>query len=136
MSNAVEQLITVVQKVVTAIGDAVMVGINMLVHGIEQVFHCKIQFLEDIAAAISSFFNMLEKVLSDVLEALSILFHFGEIIKTQQWLKQWLSNRMALTEGDKKAPRLDMRESEPQRPTKLFLYYGKSSRDPQAKVSE
>ncbi|UBF29989.1 PQQ-like beta-propeller repeat protein (plasmid) [Kovacikia minuta CCNUW1] len=94
LSNAVDQLIAIVQKVVTAIGDAVMVGINMLVKGIEQVFHCKIQFLEDIAAAIGSFFNMLEKVLSDVLEALSLLFHFGEILKTQQWLESYLITQL------------------------------------------
>jgi hypothetical protein len=94
LSNAVEQVIAFVQKVVVAIGDAVMVGINLIVDGIEQVFHCKIQFLEDIAAAIGSFFNMLEKVLSDVLEALSILFQFGEIIKTQKMLKAFLVDQL------------------------------------------
>jgi hypothetical protein len=94
LTNAVDQILKEVLNIVTAIGDAVMVGINLLVNGIEQVFHCKIQFLEDIASAIGSFFHMLEKALSDVLEALSLLFHFKEIIFTQQWIEKYLVGQL------------------------------------------
>jgi hypothetical protein len=60
--------------------------------------------IDDIAAAIGSFFKMLLKAIEDVIAALSVFFHFGEIIHTHKWIRdqinataRWL--RMSRTRG-------------------------------------
>jgi len=68
------------------------VGIRLFVGAIEKVFHCQIKFLDDIASAVGSFFTMLEKAIDDVIEALSVLFHFEEILKTQKLIEGYLQS--------------------------------------------
>ena len=86
LKGAVQQAVAYITDIVVAVAEDVVIGIRMIVNGIEQVFKAVIKVVEDIAAAIGSFFQMLEKLIEDVIAALSVLLNFGEIIKTHQWL--------------------------------------------------
>ena len=82
-----EALVIEITDIIISIADEVMVGIRMLVKGVEMVFKAIIRVIDDIATAIGSFFKMLGKIVEDVVAALSVLFHFGEIMATQKTLK-------------------------------------------------
>lgn len=78
--NKAEQAI---ENVIVSVADDIMVGINFIVNGVKQVFKAIIKVVEDVVNAIGSFFMQLAKLI----EALSVLFHFGEIIWAHNWLK-------------------------------------------------
>ena len=63
----------------------------MMVKGVETVFKAIITVVEDIAAAVGSFFQMLAKAVEDLITALSVLFHFGEIIHTHKWIRDQIN---------------------------------------------
>lgn len=71
---------------IVSIADAFMVGIRMLVKGVEQVFKAIVKVIDDIASPIGSFLKMLAKFIEDVIAALSVLFHFGRIMAVQRVL--------------------------------------------------
>ncbi|PZN80520.1 MAG: hypothetical protein DM484_09855 [Candidatus Methylumidiphilus alinenensis] len=83
---------TVIHEIIVVVGEVVSVGIRLFVQGVEQVFHCQIKFLDDIASAVGSFFDMLEKGLDDLIEALSVLFNFDEILKTHRLIESYLKS--------------------------------------------
>jgi hypothetical protein len=80
-----------ITDLIVTIADEVMVGIRMVVNGIEQIFKAIVKVIDDIAAAIGSFFHMLLKAIEDVIAALSVLFHFGEIIHTHKWIRDQIN---------------------------------------------
>ncbi|MGE0274453.1 MAG: hypothetical protein AB7G68_07895 [Nitrospiraceae bacterium] len=86
-----------ITHIIVAVAEDVMVGIRLIVNGVEQVFKAVIKVIEDIAAAIGSFFQMLKKLIEDVIAALSVLFQFGEIMKTHRWMATEI---MRLVNGD------------------------------------
>jgi hypothetical protein len=87
LSGWVQDAINYIEAIVVAVAEDVVVGIQMVVDGVTQVFKAIIKAVEDIAAAIGSVFQMLVKLIEDVIAALSVLFHFGEIIKTHNWMR-------------------------------------------------
>ncbi|CAN5700883.1 hypothetical protein BH10ACI4_BH10ACI4_31060 [soil metagenome] len=92
--HAVEQLIVDITDIIVTVADEVMVAIRMVVNGIEQVFKAIVHVIDDIASALGSFFAMLAKIIEDVIAALSVLFHFGEIMWTHRWLANQIDDRM------------------------------------------
>ena len=90
-----EKLVIEITDILVSIADEVMVGIRMLVNGVETVFKAIVKVIDDIASAIGSFFKMLSKFIEDVIAALSVLFHFGYIIATQKFLVSDLKAQVA-----------------------------------------
>ncbi|MGE0274447.1 MAG: tectonin domain-containing protein [Nitrospiraceae bacterium] len=97
LRGAVQQAVAYITHIIVAVGEDIVVGIRLIVNGVEQVFKAVIKVIEDIAAAIGSFFQMLEKLIEDVIAALSVLFQFGEIMKTHRWMATEI---MRLVNGD------------------------------------
>jgi hypothetical protein len=80
-----------ITHIIVSIADEVMIGIRMIVNGVEQIFKAIVKVINDIAAAIGSFFKMLAKAIEDVIAALSVLFHFDEIIHTHRWIRDQIN---------------------------------------------
>lgn len=76
---------------VLSIAEDILAGIQYFVGEVLKVFKAIIKVLEDVFPFLGSFFKMLEKAIDDVLEAMSILFNFGEIIKTHRWLRDQIN---------------------------------------------
>jgi hypothetical protein len=95
LKGAVQQAAAFITDIIVAVGEDVVVGIRMIVNGVEQVFKAVIKVIEDIAAAIGSFFQMLEKLIEDVVAALSVLFNFGEIMWTHRWLVKQFNQQVS-----------------------------------------
>ena len=89
-----------------SVAEDVYVGIRAVVDGIAYVFKQIVRVIEDVASAIASFFVKLAKKLADVLEALSVVFHFGEVVKTQQFLLKELLDRINGVPGNPAYPGL------------------------------
>jgi hypothetical protein len=85
--GAIDKAVEAIESVIVSVADDIMVGIKFIVDGAERVFKAVIKVVEDVANAIGSFFMQLAKLIEDIIEALSVLFHFGEIIWTHNWLK-------------------------------------------------
>ena len=83
-----------VTHVIVTIAKDVMVGIRVLVKGVEQVFKAVVKVIDDIASAIGSFFTMISKAVEDVVSALSTLFNFGQIMWTHRWLAGQVESRV------------------------------------------
>jgi hypothetical protein len=83
----INQAVQAIENVVVSVADDVMVGINFIVNGVQQVFKAIIKVVDDVVNAIGSFFLQLAKLIEEV----SVLFHFGEIIWTHNWLKTQLA---------------------------------------------
>jgi len=76
-----------ITHVIVSVAEDVYAGIRFVVDGIAHVFRAIITGIEDVASAIGTFFIQLGKLIEEVIEALSVLFHFEEIIKTHNILK-------------------------------------------------
>lgn len=63
--------------------------------GIAKVFKAVLKILAEVFPFLGSFFKMLEKIIDDVVEALSVLLDFGEIMKTQQRLVHEVNTQVA-----------------------------------------
>ena len=108
--NWLKGVVAEITDLIVTIADEVMVGIRMIVNGIEQVFKAIIKVIDDIASAIGSFFKMLVKLIEDVIAALSVLFHFGEILWTHRWLAaqfQTQIKQLATTIQTQAVPQVD-----------------------------
>ena len=87
--NWLKRLFDKILKCLLSIAEDILAGIQYLVDGILKVFKAILKVLADIFPFLGSFFKMLEKLIDDVVEALSVLLHFGEII----WMHQWLADQ-------------------------------------------
>ena len=85
-----KQAVATVTDVITSVANDILVGIRFIVDGVAHVFVQVVQTLEDVVSAVGSFFKQLAIDIQNAIEALSILFHFDEIIKTHRLLKQEL----------------------------------------------
>jgi hypothetical protein len=92
--NAVKELGAEITHFFVSIGEDIYVGIRYFVNGIAHVFKAIIKTLKDVAAAIGTFFIKLGKIIANIIEALSILFHFDEIKKTHILLRNEINNRL------------------------------------------
>lgn len=86
--NWLKNAVTTITHIVVSVAEDVMVGIAYIVNNVAKVFKAVLKVLDDVFPFLGSFFQMLEKVLDDVVQALSVLLDFGEILKTQGWLVQ------------------------------------------------
>jgi outer membrane protein assembly factor BamB len=77
-----------VARVVISVANEVYLGIEYELDEAGQVFRQVVHDLEDVAAAIGSFFVMLAKKLAEVLEALSQLLHLEEVFATAELIKE------------------------------------------------
>ncbi|UBF30749.1 hypothetical protein K9N68_39830 (plasmid) [Kovacikia minuta CCNUW1] len=84
--NWLTKVVAEIKQVIVSIAEDVYVGLQYVWNDIKKVFKAIIKVVEDIAHAIASFFVALAKLIKDIIEALSVLFHFGEIMWTQKWL--------------------------------------------------
>jgi PQQ-like domain len=84
-----------ITHVVISIGKEVYAGIRFIIGNVVWVFKHPLQFLEDVVSAVGSFFLQLGKLIKNVVEAIGILFHFDEIIKTHNFLRIELLNRVS-----------------------------------------
>jgi hypothetical protein len=76
-----------VTKVVVSIGTEVYTGIQYVENGVTKVFRFVVRRIEDLAATVGAFFMALGKAIEDIIELLSLLLHFEEVVKTHKILK-------------------------------------------------
>jgi hypothetical protein len=91
LRHIVDDVVNYITHIIVAVAEEVVVGIRMIIKGVETVFKAIITVVEDIAAAVGSFFQMLKKAIEDLITALSVLFHFGEIIHTHRWIRDQIN---------------------------------------------
>ena len=84
VSAEVEKTAEVIQQVIVTVADVVQVAIQVMDAGISKVFHFIVKTVEDDVRTIGSFFVSLGKLIIHTIEALSLLFHFGEILATHK----------------------------------------------------
>ncbi len=84
--NWLKNAVTTITHIVVSVAEDVMVGIAYVVDNVAKVFKAVLKILDDVFPFLGSFFKMLEKAIDDVVEALSVLLDFGEILQTQKWL--------------------------------------------------
>jgi outer membrane protein assembly factor BamB len=78
-----------VARVVISVANDVYLGIEYkLIDGVSRVFNQVVRDVEDVAAAIGSFFVMLGKKLAEVLEALSQLLHLEQVFATADLIRE------------------------------------------------
>ena len=87
VTTEVEKVAEVIQQVVITVADTVTVAIQVLDNGIRKVVHFVVKELEDAVKTIGSLFIQLGKLIIHTIEALSLLFNFGEILKTHQLIQ-------------------------------------------------
>jgi hypothetical protein len=92
--RGIKKLAAEIKQVIVSIAEDVYVGLQYVWNGIKKVFKAIIKVIEDIAHAIASFFVALAKLIEDIIEALSVLFHFGEIIWTQKWIESYFGEQL------------------------------------------
>ena len=84
VSAEVEKTAEVIQQVIVTVADVVQVAIQVMDNGILKVFHFIVKTVEDAVRTIGSFFVSLGKLIIHTIEALSLLFNFGEILATHK----------------------------------------------------
>jgi len=89
-----------VTQLIVSVADDIYVGIEYVVAGITHVVKDIIHGVEDVVRTIGSFFVKLGKLIKNVIEALSIVFHFDEILKTQQLLEGFVTQGIMALETD------------------------------------
>jgi hypothetical protein len=83
-----------ITHIVISIGKEIYAGLRFIFNGVAYFFKHPLQALEDVVAAIGAFFAKLAKLIKNVVEALSVLFHFEEIKATHRLLRDELLNRI------------------------------------------
>lgn len=76
-----------VTKVIVSIGTAVYAGIQYVEDGVTKVLRFVVRQIEDLAATVGAFFMALGKAIADIIELLSLLLHFEEVVETHNYLK-------------------------------------------------
>jgi hypothetical protein len=82
-----------VVQVIVSVADDIYVGFQFFKDGVLQVVRHLIRDIADVAATIGAIFVKLGKLIKNAIEALSLLFHFGEIIKTKQIIDSFFTNQ-------------------------------------------
>jgi outer membrane protein assembly factor BamB len=83
-----------ITHIIVSVGKEIYAGIRFIYNDVAYFFKHPLQALEDIVSAIGAFFQKLAKLIENVVEALSILFHFDEIVKTHTILRDELLKRI------------------------------------------
>lgn len=94
-----------ITHIVVSIGKDIVVAFRFLDDKLNKyVFRHILQGIEEVVQTIGTFFRKLGKLIKDVIEAVSVLFHLGEIIKTHTLLRNELLNRINGVAGDGNYP--------------------------------
>jgi hypothetical protein len=104
--NWLTGVVAEITHIIVSVAEDIYVGIRLIINGIAHVFQQIIHIIEEVAAFIGSIFKELLKLIEDVIEALSVLFHFGEILWTHTYLKQELLDRVNGVAGNSQYPGL------------------------------
>ncbi|MEZ4715357.1 MAG: hypothetical protein R2851_04610 [Caldilineaceae bacterium] len=95
--------LSTVEQVVVSIGRDIYAGIKYVADGVVKVLRVALRDIVDVAIAIGSVFVQLGKDIAKVVEALSIIFHLGQVIDTAQAIKatfaQMLGNLPSIIQG-------------------------------------
>jgi hypothetical protein len=102
--NWLTGVVAEITHIIVSIAEEVYVGIRLIVQGIAYVFQQIIHVIEEVASFIGSIFKELLKLIEDVIEALSVLFHFGEILWTHKFVRDELLNRVNGISGNPAYP--------------------------------
>ena len=73
-------VVATITHFIVSVAEEIYVGIRLIVDGVVHVFKQVVHVVEEVAHAIGALFVELAKAIEKVLEALSVLFHFGEIV--------------------------------------------------------
>lgn len=84
-----------VTRFVISVGESIYCGIQYVVNGVTHVLRQVVHDLEDLAAMIGVFFVALGKLIEDVIELLSLLLQFEQVIKTHSILKAAIQGQIA-----------------------------------------
>lgn len=95
LKNAIKTAVVDITHVIVSVANEVMVGIRVLVNGVEHIFKAVVKVLDDIASAIGALFSMLLKIIEDVIAVLGWFFEFGQFIATHNALKTELLGRIS-----------------------------------------
>lgn len=87
-------------QIVVSAGQAIYAGIQYVVDGVTHVLRHVIRDIDDLAALVGAFFVALDKALADVIELLSLLLHFEEVVKTHQILRSALLAKIGTLASD------------------------------------
>jgi outer membrane protein assembly factor BamB len=82
----------VVVQIVISIGRELYLGLQYIENGVTKVLRQALRDVEDVAIAIGSVFVELGKDIVKVAEALSLIFHLGEVVATAKLLKGYFTN--------------------------------------------
>ncbi len=74
-------------QIVVSIGKDIYAGLKYIEAGVEKVLRQVLHDIEDVAIIIGSVFVQLGKILVDVVEALSLIFHLKEVLATANAIK-------------------------------------------------
>jgi outer membrane protein assembly factor BamB len=83
-----------IEKLVLSVARDVALGIQYVENGVKKVFRAVVHAVEDAVAAIGSFFVKLGKLVKNIVEALSIIFHLDKILSTKSMLEDSIKNEL------------------------------------------
>jgi hypothetical protein len=89
-----------VEQAVVSIAKDVYVGITYIENNVTKSIKALATDIKDAMATIGAIFVQLEKLAKNAIEALSILLHFDEFIKTQQFIKGYYTTMIGRLKGD------------------------------------
>ena len=81
-----------VVQIVISVGKELYLGLQYIENSVTKVLRQVLRDVEDVAIAIGSVFVQLGKDIVAVAEALSIIFHLGEVVATAKLLKGYFTN--------------------------------------------
>jgi outer membrane protein assembly factor BamB len=81
-------------KIIISAGQSIYIGIQYVVDGVTHVLRHLIRDVDDLAAMVGAFFVALGKALENIIELLSLLLHFEEVVKTHNILKTALLTKI------------------------------------------
>lgn len=93
--SKIKQAAAKVVQVVVSVAKDIAVGIQYVVDGVIQVVKAVAQDIEDVMISIGSFFVQLGKEIDKTIEALSLLLHLDEVIKTAALLNTQINASFA-----------------------------------------
>ncbi len=79
-----------VSKLVVSIGKDIYLGLKYIENGIEKILRVVLKDIEDFAIAIGSVFVQLGKDIVKAAEALSVIFHLGQVLDTYHMMKDFI----------------------------------------------
>ncbi|MFN8464724.1 MAG: hypothetical protein U0X20_04200 [Caldilineaceae bacterium] len=85
--NGVRSGAIVITDCIVSIGKLVYMGVQYIENQVKKVFREVVHNIEDLADSIAIFFVSLGKALEDVIELLSLLLHFEEVVVTHTIIK-------------------------------------------------